>query len=195
MRYTPEHREESRRRILEAAGRGFRKHGYAGIGVDGLAKEAGVTSGAFYAHFSSKGEAFTQALTDGIRELATGIEQFQSEHGAKWLDKFIDFYMSAKRTCELDEACAMQALTPEVMRADAHVRSVYEEEMLTVIEAIARGLQHGNLLERRARSWALLSLLSGGVSTARALNSPALASQVARSVRSAALALANPPQA
>ncbi|HEY9094842.1 MAG TPA: TetR/AcrR family transcriptional regulator [Hydrogenophaga sp.] len=195
MRYTPEHREETRRRILEAAGRGFRKHGYAGIGVDGLAKEAGVTSGAFYAHFSSKGEAFTHAVTDGIRELATGIEQFQREHGAKWLDKLIDFYLSTKRTCGLDEACAIQALTPEVMRADAGVRSVYESEILNVIEALARGLQHGSLIERRARSWALLSLLSGAVSTTRALNSPALANQVAKSVRSAALALANPPQA
>lgn len=194
MRYTPEHREETRRSILQAAGRRFRKHGYAGIGVDGLAKEAGVTSGAFYAHFSSKEEAFTHAVAEGIRELTEGVEQLQREHGDKWIEKFVDFYMGTKRTCELGEACAMQALTPEVMRADAHVRSVYEEEIKLVVEAIAKGLQHGSLSERRARSWALLCLLSGAVSTARALNNSALANQVARSVRSAALAVANPPR-
>ena len=41
-----EKKQETRQRILDAAGRGFRKGGYDGIGVDGLAKQAGVTSGA-----------------------------------------------------------------------------------------------------------------------------------------------------
>ena len=43
-------KQETRKRIINAASRGFRSNGYAGIGVDGIAKEAGVTSGAFYAH-------------------------------------------------------------------------------------------------------------------------------------------------
>ena len=45
---------ETRSRIIDAAGRSFRSNGYAGIGVDGIAKAAGVTSGAFYAHLGSK---------------------------------------------------------------------------------------------------------------------------------------------
>jgi TetR/AcrR family transcriptional repressor of nem operon len=45
MRYGPDHKEEARSRILHAAGRGFRRLGFGGVGVDGLAKEAGVTSG------------------------------------------------------------------------------------------------------------------------------------------------------
>ena len=57
MRYAAGHKEGARTRILDAAGRGFRRLGFGGIGVDGLAKEAGVTSGAFYGHFPSKAEA------------------------------------------------------------------------------------------------------------------------------------------
>jgi TetR/AcrR family transcriptional regulator, transcriptional repressor for nem operon len=67
MRYKPDHKVESRSKILAAVGRGFRKKGYAGIGVDGLAKEAEVTSGAFYGHFRSKDDAFRQALLAGMK--------------------------------------------------------------------------------------------------------------------------------
>ena len=58
VRYGKGHKEESRQRIVAAAGRGFRKLGYGGIGVDGLAREANVTHGAFYGHFRSMAEAF-----------------------------------------------------------------------------------------------------------------------------------------
>ncbi|MFT7414539.1 MAG: TetR/AcrR family transcriptional repressor of nem operon, partial [Methylophagaceae bacterium] len=40
-------KNETRKRIIKAASKGFRSNGYAGIGVDSIAKEAGVTSGAF----------------------------------------------------------------------------------------------------------------------------------------------------
>jgi TetR/AcrR family transcriptional regulator, transcriptional repressor for nem operon len=45
MQYKTGHREEARAHMIAAAGRGFRRKGFGGIGVDGLAKEAEVTSG------------------------------------------------------------------------------------------------------------------------------------------------------
>lgn len=67
-------KEETRARILAGAGRAFRSQGYGGSGVDGLAQAAGVTSGAFYAHFSSKADAFRESVVAGMRELEAGIE-------------------------------------------------------------------------------------------------------------------------
>jgi AcrR family transcriptional regulator len=64
-----EQKEQTRQRILEAAGRSFRKGGFGGIGVDGLAKEAGLTSGAFYVHFGSKAEAFRESVQQGMADL------------------------------------------------------------------------------------------------------------------------------
>jgi len=78
-------KEESRARILASAGRGFRSRGYGGLGVDGLAKEAGVTSGAFYAHFTSKAAAFREAVAAGMQDLRLAIEQLRSaEGGPAW---------------------------------------------------------------------------------------------------------------
>src|SRR5665213_1186309 len=100
MRYTLGHKGESRLRILAAAGRGVRKKGYGGIGVDGLAKEAGVTSGAFYGHFPSKSEAFRQAIVKGLRDLCGSIESLQSAKGGEWIEAFVDRYLGMKRTCD-----------------------------------------------------------------------------------------------
>lgn len=187
MRYKPGHREESRRRILLGAGRGFRKHGYQGVGVDGLAKEAGVTSGAFYVHFPSKAAAFTEALETGLRELRGGVERFQSEHGADWVEAFVAFYLGEKRTCDLSEACALQSLTSEVVRSDDQVKATFESEMDQVIEVAARGLKGGTLADRRSRAWALMSLLSGAVTTARAIEDPSKAALIANATKRAAL--------
>src|SRR4051812_5727069 len=105
MRYGPEHKQAARAKILLAVGRGFRKRGYDGIGVDGLAKEAGVTSGAFYGHFASKSEAFEAAALAGLVDLRHAIEQLRTAEGDGWLAKFVDFYLSAKRTCDLGDSC------------------------------------------------------------------------------------------
>ncbi len=58
MRHKGIKKEETRKRVVEASSRGFRKHGYAGIGVEGLSKMAGVTVGALYSHLGSKSSAF-----------------------------------------------------------------------------------------------------------------------------------------
>ncbi len=190
MRYGPAHKEEARTRILSAAGRGFRRLGYGGIGIDGLAREAGVTSGAFYGHFSSKAEAFKTAALAGLVELREGIEHLRAKEGDAWLEKFADFYMGARRTCDLGESCALQSMTPEVARADHDTKAAYEAEMLRVVEAVAEGLTHGTLPRRRKTAWAILSLLSGGVTLARSAEDAKVGAQIASAVKGTVLVVA-----
>lgn len=188
MRYKAGHKEEARARMIAAAGRGFRRKGFGGIGVDGLAKEAEVTSGAFYSHFSSKDAALREAVASGIEELRAGVESFQTTHGDDWAEAFVDFYLGEKRTCELGESCAMQSLSPEVARSDREIRAVYQAGMVKVVEQVARGLREGSLAERRKRAWAFLSILSGGVTIARAVEDGDVAAQIAKSIKASALA-------
>jgi AcrR family transcriptional regulator len=190
MRYATGHKEEARARMVAAAGRGFRRKGFGGIGVDGLAKEAEVTSGAFYGHFASKEAAFEAAVAAGMDDLATGVRLFREQHGAKWLERFVDFYLGERRTCELGEACALQALTPEVSRGTDAVKALFEEHMLDVLNTVADGLEGRTSQERLAKAWGVLSLLSGGVTLARAVADPAQSKAIASGIRKAALSLA-----
>jgi AcrR family transcriptional regulator len=54
--------EETRERLLDAAARVFELKGYEGATVAQIAKEAGVSSGAIYAHYSGKAELLVDAL-------------------------------------------------------------------------------------------------------------------------------------
>ena len=190
MKYGPGQKEEARTRILGAVGRGFRRLGYGGIGVDGLAKEASVTSGAFYGHFPSKAEAFKAAALIGLVELREGIEHLRASEGDAWLAAFADFYTSVRRSCELGESCALQSLTPDVARADSDTKIAYEAELLKVVDAVANGLQHGTLAARRKTAWAILSLLSGGVTLARSADDEKVGANIANAIKSAVLILA-----
>jgi len=187
VRYKTGHKEEARARMVAAAGRGFRRQGFGGIGVDGLAREAEVTSGAFYGHFSSKGEAFEAALVAGLHELRAGVESLRAEHGAKWVGVFVDFYLGQKRVCELGSSCALQSLTSEVQRADDGIKTVFETEIAGVVGAVADGLPGRSAKERRARAWALLAILSGGVTMARAVADKDVGAAIASACRAAAL--------
>lgn len=189
MRYGPGHKDEARSRILNAAGRGFRRLGFGGIGVDGLAKDAGVTSGAFYGHFPSKAEAFKAAAVTGLVQLREAIEDLRARKGADWLATFVDFYMNVRRTCDLSESCALQSLTPEVARADHGTKTAYEAELLRVAEAVAQGLPNGPLTARRKTAWAILAMLSGGVSIARSAADPRTGTQIAAGIKSAIMVL------
>ena len=191
MRYKPGHKEESRKRILEAAGRGFRRHGLGGIGIDGLAREAGVTSGAFYVHFPSKSAAFEEAAAAGLDQLLAGIDELKSKRGAAWIESFVDYYLGFKRTCDLDDACGLQALTPEVIRSDVAVRSRYQQTLTRIVESVAQGLpSRTGLPPTNERAWALLALLSGGVTLARSVADQALSEEVAIALKKVALAVA-----
>src|SRR6266581_1082619 len=97
---------DARARLVEAAGRGFRTGGFGGAGVDALAKGAGLTSGAFYAHFDSKAEAFRLAVVDGLSFLRGGILTFQESHGRNWREPFIDFYLGARMRANARWRCS-----------------------------------------------------------------------------------------
>jgi AcrR family transcriptional regulator len=176
--------------MVAAAGRGFRRKGFGGIGVDGLAKEAEVTSGAFYGHFASKEAAFEAAVAAGMDDLARGVRTLREQYGARWLERFVDFYLSERRTCELGEACALQSLSPEVGRGTEAVKALFEEHMLDVLRAVADGVEGRTSQERLDKAWGLLSLLAGGVTLARAVAGPAQSKAIASGIRKAALSLA-----
>jgi len=186
----PQRKEETRRRMLEAAGRNFRSHGYAGIGVDGIAKAAGATSGAFYAHFGSKDGAFSAALDVGLDEVIEAIPKFQQEFEAEWVQAFVDYYLGKEHRKDLAGGCAMTTLSPEIARAETGVRAAYEVKMSKIFKLIADGLAGGTAEEREARAWAFISTLIGGLTLSRAVRSAELVEGIACGVGEAAVKIA-----
>jgi len=156
-----------------------------------------VTNGAFYGHFKTKSDAFRLAVVAGLDELRMGMAGLKAAQPKRWLKTFVRYYLGDKRTCTLGEACALPSLSADVTRADAETRNAYTTEFLRVVEEMATGLagdEQGNATPRRLedRAIALLALLSGGVTLARAVSDPVLSERIARAVERAALAIENP---
>ncbi|MFT5865950.1 MAG: TetR/AcrR family transcriptional repressor of nem operon [Ascidiaceihabitans sp.] len=190
MAQSPTKKEQTRARILDAASQSFRSSGYAGTGVDGIAKAAGVTSGAFYAHFGSKDGAFEAALATGMDEVIESVPKFQTEFGTDWVGAFADYYLGTAHRGDLARGCAMTTLSPEIVRADPKMRSTYEAKMSEIVGLIANGLEGGAEDVRRAKGWAMLSTLIGGLTLSRAVSNPNEVNAIAASARTAALVAA-----
>jgi TetR/AcrR family transcriptional regulator, transcriptional repressor for nem operon len=140
---------QTRSCILAGAGRAFRANGYGAAGVDALAKEAGVTSGAFYAYFKAEADAFRETLVCGMRELEQAVLDLEAADESGRRQRFIEFYVGERRTCAPTETCGLQSLSGEVACADQATRGAYEETLRTVIAAVTRGMPAGTPKERR----------------------------------------------
>ena len=185
MRYSVEHKKETRRKLLDAAGRRFRAQGFDGLGIDGLTKEAGVTNGAFYSNFSSKAEAFRTIVEQGMEELAAGIQQSQATHGDGWPDAFAKFYFGdVKLNCP-EDTCPLPAFAPEVARAPEDTKQVFQSELEKVAQIVSQRLPKEGQDTDRTQAWALLAMLAGGVLMARAVQDDDLASEITSSIREA----------
>ena len=75
MRYTSDHKKDTRRRIVEAASKGFRRRGVDGVSVSDIMAEAGLTVGGFYRHFESKEDLFQEALEEAMGETLTLMQE------------------------------------------------------------------------------------------------------------------------
>jgi TetR/AcrR family transcriptional regulator, transcriptional repressor for nem operon len=184
-RYKQDQKEQTRENIIAAAGRCFKKDGYSGIGVDGLAKEAGVTSGAFYGHFDSKKAAFEAAIVDGLNDLGLAVTSLQQQYGETWWVEFAKIYMNQKRTCDLTKSCALQTLTSEIGRSDEAIRNVFETELLKIIELADVGSPQLTPENAKGKTLVNLAMLIGGVTLARAVKNESLANEIATAIQNA----------
>ena len=74
---------ETRKRVLDVAARQFRANGYSGVGLRGIAKEAGLKAGSLYYHFNSKDEIVTEVLNIGIRLVHEAVEEAVAQSRAE----------------------------------------------------------------------------------------------------------------
>src|SRR5882762_3946547 len=63
MRYDDNHKERTRVRVLAEAAAAIRRKGAERVGVAEVMAGAGLTHGGFYAHFTSKDDLVTEAVT------------------------------------------------------------------------------------------------------------------------------------
>src|SRR5438552_19119157 len=92
VRYSKDHKQETRQRIVEVAGRRFKQDGIEGASVAAVMSDAGLTNGAFYGHFTSKEDLVANVLADQLRAQRHSFDAQPSDRAG--LEAFVRAYLS-----------------------------------------------------------------------------------------------------
>jgi TetR/AcrR family transcriptional repressor of nem operon len=168
VRYTKEHKHETRQRIVATAGRRLKRDGIDGSGVATLMKDADLTNGAFYAHFESKDSLVAEAVTNQLHTLHASIVEL-AEPGAAGLEQIVRWYLSADHRDNPADGCPNAALLDEIGRSADPIRQAYTDGVLVVIDGLAARMAPEDPLSARVKALSLLGLMAGTLQLCRAL--------------------------
>lgn len=180
MRYGKDHKEETHKRVVEAAARRFRKDGIESTGVVDLMADAGLTHGGFYAHFSSKEtlvkEALAAASMKSRAHLQGQIDEARAE-GRDPLEAIIRSYLTATHRDRPDRGCSVAALGSEIARHPRKTREAFTEGLEKTMSIIASALPE-TVPNRQERAYAIFSTLIGALQLSRAISDSAMSQAV-----------------
>ncbi len=173
MRYSAEHKQATRERIVRTASRHFRKHGGKGVAITDLMSKLDLTHGGFYKHFDSKEQLLAEAIAEAFDETESRFTEAVSKgKPGTELKTLIENYLSVEHCARPDQGCPMAALASEIGRFPRAVRAEIDRAIKRRVKRTARFLPGANERERERNCMALLSGLIGTVSVARAVVDP-----------------------
>lgn len=108
-------RLENREALLRAASKLFREKGIDGVGVADVAREAGLTHGALYAHFSSKDALAAAAFSEGFAGNMAAMRAWAGDRSPSFAD-YVAALMSERMRDRLATGCPMAASASEAGR-------------------------------------------------------------------------------
>jgi AcrR family transcriptional regulator len=176
VRYGKDQKRATRRRILEAAGRRFKQDGIDGAGVAAVMSDAGLTNGAFYAHFASKEDLVANVLVDQLRAQRESFDAQSPDRAG--LEAFIRAYLSPQHRDESADGCPSAALLDEIARRPDATRQAFTGELLATIDDIAARLGPADPETARTDALTLFALMLGTLQLARALADRDLSDQL-----------------
>lgn len=177
VRYGKEHKAETRRRIIETAGRRLKQDGIDGSGVSTLMKDAGLTNGAFYAHFASKDDLVTTAIADQLKVQAESVVALAAP-GRAGVEQIVRGYLSPQHREMLGDGCPNAALLDEIGRCTETTRQAYTDGVLILVEGIAERMAPDDPSSARVKALSLLGQMAGTLQLARALTDSRLANEL-----------------
>ncbi len=140
---SPPRKELTHDRILEVASRAIRRAGYHGVGVATVMKEAGLTHGGFYAHFSSRkallAEATQRAGRDTGAVLAARLREAQAQ-GVSTFSALVNTYLADAHLDNVEYGCVVAAVASEIPRQDEEVANAARARVLGLVELVRRSL-------------------------------------------------------
>ncbi|MCU6434302.1 TetR/AcrR family transcriptional regulator [Undibacterium sp. Jales W-56] len=168
-------KEASHERIVDVAARAIRRSGYDGTGVADIMKEAGLTHGAFYAHFSSREAMLVEAVERaGAQANAVAASVVAAVPPAQSLQALLCAYLSKEHLDGIETGCPISALGSEMPRQSPEVRRAATRRIKEMIDLIARQMPDWGQPSAHERALVTVATMVGTLMLARAVDDNAL---------------------
>ena len=168
-------KEATHERIVSVAARAIRRSGYDGTGVADIMKEAGLTHGAFYAHFASRDAMLAEAAGKACAESCAAVADVVAKAPPGMaLQAMLAAYLSKEHVQRAELGCPLAALGSETSRQAPEVRRVATGHIKEMVDLIARQSPDWGQPGAHERALVTLSTMVGSLLLARAVDDPAL---------------------
>ncbi|WP_406335780.1 TetR/AcrR family transcriptional regulator [Streptomyces sp. NBC_00203] len=175
-RYAKEHKQVTRQRIIEKTGERFKQDGLDGSGISTLMSDAGLTNGAFYAHFASKDDLIANVVADQLR---TQVARYSTlRPGRPGLEDLVRDYLSPEHRDHPGVGCPSAALLDEIGRCEDGTKQAYTDGARNILEEIAVRLTPEDPQSARGEAIGLFTMMVGTLQLSRALSDRKFADEV-----------------
>jgi len=169
-------KDATHERIVDVAARAIRRSGYDGTGVADIMKEAGLTHGAFYAHFASREAMLAEAAGRACAEArAAAADLVASAPAGVALETMLRTYLSKAHAQQVELGCPLVALGSETSRQTPEVRRVATRHIKEMIDLVARQSPDWGQPGAHERALVTVATMVGALLLSRAVDEPALA--------------------
>lgn len=169
MRISKAEAERNRARLVDAAAKILREQGIEGVGVDALAKAAGVTHGGVYSHFKSKDDLAAAAVERALQVSAGEWREFvEAEGGAHALARMIRSYVSRHHRDHPGTGCSITSLGAEAGRGGKKLRDTFAHGVTELISEMQKANPASTGAQARERAIVNVATMIGAIVMARA---------------------------
>lgn len=187
VRYQPQHKQETRRRLVDSAVTMLRRDGVANAGLKEIMQSLGMTVGGFYRHFPSKSALVQAAVAQGLSQSLERMQESATDDPAASIKRFAKQYLSQAHRESLADGCVLAALASDIARAEPEVKQACQAGLHEV---------RGRMLEQLPddadvgeKLWGLIALEMGGLLLSRMVDDDATADEILGSCRQSVAAL------
>lgn len=186
MPYSPEHKAETRRKIVRQARGLFNRNGFAEVSIDQIMAAADLTRGGFYNHFRNKEELYIEAMEDYAEDRREMVAENPMPCGTGTALEIARAYMAGELLDDIENQCPLVTVPSDVSRTTPAVRAAYQRVFESLAAMFQANLTDMQPDDARREALNLGATCVGAMVLARTVDDRALANEI----RDAALAQA-----
>ncbi len=141
MNKRAQQKEASLARILEVTSARLRQQGEPGVAISSIMQEAGLTHGAFYAHFDNKDELSQQAFRYAINKNQPSWFDESNHTNESWRERLVRLsrkYLTPAHRDDVANSCAISALASDVDKMSDEFRKTYSDAVSRTLAQISK---------------------------------------------------------